>query len=303
MKYSGKINFIQGEFQGSSIDLQSGIQQILGRNGADCNIFFQSDRVSRVHCAIIFDENTGKLNLLNYSTSGTTVNGKELAPQQSVALDNGAKVKLGHSDNVFIFSSQVIVNEINTTKKEGLIKKVGKAFTVRPDSGATIFENFWVEDDEKEVMTFGNDRVINYFTGKGLLKNRVVLTNKRLYINEHAGIISHSFSRHIVDVDDITETSITKRNPIWSLVMAGIWLVLGLAFTLILDISVILLYSLIPCVIQLLIYLKAWGCFFVVNFPGGNIKFSLKNYSLYEMTELQRAICAIKRRDMKYYDV
>ena len=55
--YTGKITFIQGELQGSSIDLQPGKQQVLGRNGANCNIFFQSDRVSRVHCAITFDEN------------------------------------------------------------------------------------------------------------------------------------------------------------------------------------------------------------------------------------------------------
>ena len=37
--YTGKITFIQGELQGSSIDLQPGKQQVLGRNGANCNIF------------------------------------------------------------------------------------------------------------------------------------------------------------------------------------------------------------------------------------------------------------------------
>ena len=50
--YTGKITFIQGELQGSSIDLQPGKQQFLGRNGAKCNIFFNYDRVSRVHSAI-----------------------------------------------------------------------------------------------------------------------------------------------------------------------------------------------------------------------------------------------------------
>ena len=39
MSYTGKINFVRGELQGSSIDLQPGKQQVLGRNGANCNIF------------------------------------------------------------------------------------------------------------------------------------------------------------------------------------------------------------------------------------------------------------------------
>ena len=157
--YTGKITFIQGELQGSSIDLQPGKQQVLGRNGANCNIFFQSDRVSRVHCAITFDENTGRLSLLNYSTSGTTVNGNELGPQQTVNIDNGAKVKLGHSDNVFTFSAQLVNTNVSTPKRTGVIKRLSKKYTPRPDNGASIFEDYLVEDDEKEVLTLSNDRV------------------------------------------------------------------------------------------------------------------------------------------------
>ena len=226
--YTGKITFIQGELQGSSIDLQPGKQQVLGRNGANCNIFFQSDRVSRVHCAITFDENTGRLSLLNYSTSGTTVNGNELGPQQTVNIDNGAKVKLGHSDNVFTFSAQLVNTNVSTPKRTGVIKRLSKKYTPRPDNGASIFEDYLVEDDEKEVLTLSNDRVLNFFTGKGLLKNKAVLTNRRLYINEHKGIISYAYSRDVVELDEVTGTSIVKRNPIWSLVMAGVWLVVGI---------------------------------------------------------------------------
>ena len=84
-----------------------------------------------------------------------------------------------------------------------------------------ILTIFSVEDDEKEVLTLSNDRVLNFFTGKGLLKNKAVLTNRRLYINEHKGIISYAYSRDVVELDEVTGTSIVKRNPIWSLVMAG----------------------------------------------------------------------------------
>lgn len=153
MSYTGKINFVRGELQGSSIDLQPGKQQVLGRNGANCNIFFQSDRVSRVHCAISFNESTGRLTLLNYSTSGTTVNGRELGPQQTVELDNGAKVRLGHSDNEFTFTAQQQNTTVNVPKKSGIISKLRRNYVARADRGATIFEDFWVDDDEKEIAT------------------------------------------------------------------------------------------------------------------------------------------------------
>ena len=78
------------------------------------------------------------------------------------------------------------------------------------------------------MLTLSNDRVLNFFTGKGLLKNKAVLTNRRLYINEHKGIISYAYSRDVVELDEVTGTSIVKRNPIWSLVMAGVWLVVGI---------------------------------------------------------------------------
>ena len=301
--YTGKITFIQGELQGSSIDLQPGKQQVLGRNGANCNIFFQSDRVSRVHCAITFDENTGRLSLLNYSTSGTTVNGNELGPQQTVNIDNGAKVKLGHSDNVFTFSAQLVNTNVSTPKRTGVIKRLSKKYTPRPDNGASIFEDYLVEDDEKEVLTLSNDRVLNFFTGKGLLKNKAVLTNRRLYINEHKGIISYAYSRDVVELDEVTGTSIVKRNPIWSLVMAGGWLVVGIISMSITGVAATFLPFLALTLIQAYTYLKLWGNWFVVHFPGGKYTFSIKNISLYEVAEFQRAICALKRKELKYSDM
>ncbi len=302
MSYTGKINFVRGELQGSSIDLQPGKQQVLGRNGANCNIFFQSDRVSRVHCAISFNESTGRLTLLNYSTSGTTVNGRELGPQQTVELDNGAKVRLGHSDNEFTFTAQQQNTTVNVPKKSGIISKLRRNYAARADRGATIFEDFWVDDDEKEIATLGNDRVLNYFTGNGILKNRAVLTNKRLYINEHHGILSYSYKRYIVEVDEITSTSIMKRNPIWSLVMAGLWLILGIVMAAVLNIFAMFLVGFAIALGQVFAYLKMWGSWFVVYFPGGWLQFSLKNYSLYQTVEFQRAISALKSQEKRYAD-
>lgn len=303
--YTGKITFIQGELQGSSIDLQPGKQQVLGRNGSNCNIFFQSDRVSRVHCAITFDDNTGKLTLLNYSTSGTTINGKELGPQQSAVLDNGAKVKLGYSDNIFTFSAQVVNMNVSTPKRMGIIKKASRKYVSRPDKGESIFEDIFVDDNEEEILTLGNDRVTNFFTGKGILKNKAVLSNKRLYVNEHKGIISYSYTRNIVELDEITGTSILQRNPIWSLVLAGLWLILGfisLTFQEI-DSAVVFLPCLVLAVAQVVTYLKMWGNWFVVYFAGGKYVFSIKNISLHEVVEFQRAICVMKRQDKKYADM
>lgn len=68
------------------------------------------------------------------------------------------------------------------------------------------------------MLTLSNDRVLNFFTGKGLLKNKAVLTNRRLYINEHKGIISYAYSRDVVELDEVTGTSIVKK------ILYGVWL-------------------------------------------------------------------------------
>lgn len=301
--YKGKIDFVQGELAGGSLDLQHGKQQVIGRNGSNCNVFFKSDRVSRVHCAITFDENTGKLTLLNYSTVGTTVNGREIGPQQSVVLDNGASVRLGHSDNVFMFSAskeQLTEQTPPPPPKRGVLSKLRRNYVARGDRGATIFEDFWVDDDEKEIATLGNDRVLNFFTGNGILKNRAVLTNKRLYVNEHHGIISYAYKRHIIELDEITGTAILKRNPIWSLVLAGLWLILGIVLAAVTNIFGLFLGCFILALGQVFTYLKMWGSWFVVYYAGGWMRFGLKNYSLYQTAEFQRAICALKTQEKRY---
>lgn len=301
MSYKGRISFIQGELAGGSMDLQNGRQQILGRNGSNCQIFFNSDRVSRVHCAITFNERNGRLTLLNYSTSGTTVNGKQLGPQETVVLDNGAQVRLGHSDNVFMFSAVWVEDEVvPPPPRSGVIKKRRRNHVARADRDATIFEDFWVDDDEKEISVLGTDRVLNYFTGNGILKNRAVLTNKRLYVNEHHGILSYTYKRYIIELDEITGTGIIKRNPIWSLVMAGIWTILGIVLAAASNMFFLFLICFAIALGQVFTYLKLWGSWFVIYYAGGGIKFGMKNYSLYQTVEFQRAICELKTQERIY---
>lgn len=94
-----------------------------------------------------------------------------------------------------------------------------------------------------------------------------------------------------------------KRNPIWSLVMAGVWLVVGIISMSITGVAATFLPFLALTLIQAYTYLKLWGNWFVVHFPGGKYTFSIKNISLYEVTEFQRAICALKRKELKYSDM
>ena len=97
--------------------------------------------------------------------------------------------------------------------------------------------------------------------------------------------------------------SIVKRNPIWSLVMAGVWLVVGIISMSITGVAATFLPFLALTLIQAYTYLKLWGNWFVVHFPGGKYTFSIKNISLYEVAEFQRAICALKRKELKYSDM
>lgn len=156
-------------------------------------------------------------------------------------------------------------------------------------------------DSGIEAFTSSQEKV--NVTGKGLLKNKAVLTNRRLYINEHKGIISYAYSRDVVELDEVTGTSIVKRNPIWSLVMAGVWLVVGIISMSITGVAATFLPFLALTLIQAYTYLKLWGNWFVVHFPGGKYTFSIKNISLYEVAEFQRAICALKRKELKYSDM
>lgn len=50
-----------------------------------------------------------------------------MGPQQTVNIDNGAKVKLGHSDNVFTFSAQLVNTNVSTPKRTGVIKRLSKS--------------------------------------------------------------------------------------------------------------------------------------------------------------------------------
>lgn len=245
----------------------------------------------------------GKDSITGLPLAKRTMNqyGKQLGPQETVVLDNGAQVRLGHSDNVFMFSAVWVEDEVvPPPPRSGVIKKRRRNHVARADRDATIFEDFWVDDDEKEISVLGTDRVLNYFTGNGILKNRAVLTNKRLYVNEHHGILSYTYKRYIIELDEITGTGIIKRNPIWSLVMAGIWTILGIVLAAASNMFFLFLICFAIALGQVFTYLKLWGSWFVIYYAGGGIKFGMKNYSLYQTVEFQRAICELKTQERIY---
>lgn len=99
----GMMIGLAGVFQGAEISFQPGETLKLGRDNSNDLIFTNSDKVSRCHCEITWLPQKNKFRILDYSSNGCFVNGREECIPQNIAieLELGTILDVGDQSNRF----------------------------------------------------------------------------------------------------------------------------------------------------------------------------------------------------------
>lgn len=96
----GALIGTKGFLLGRIIRLKSDTPYFLGRDASQCDVEIKGDRVSRVHCSIIFNSKTHDYTIRDCSTNGVAVNGKyKLKKNTDVSLKPGSILLIGSEEN------------------------------------------------------------------------------------------------------------------------------------------------------------------------------------------------------------
>lgn len=307
MKNTGKIFFESGERAGEEITLTSNANILIGRNPNICQIVFRNDqRISRVHCTIMFNPDNGKLMVTNHSEQGILVdNAQNIEKEKTVYLNSGSKMKLGHSDTVVLFTCEQMQTAPVNPPVEEKSETDGK-ISINTKGDNNVFNECFVDTKEKLIATLENGMALRFFTGEGLTKNQAVLSNKRMYYNHRRGLISDMSSRSSINVKDITGTTVKRSNPLFILIIAGICLLASIIIACSINSSDLSMFvnsggivgiGFILALVLCWIYVGKKGNYFIVQYAGGNIKLKVKTYSTQEMLNFQKKIYALQDKN------
>lgn len=97
----GTIIFVKGKLLGAIIRIQSNKEIRLGRDGSLSDIVVNDSVISRLHCTITYNSNTGNYTVCDYSTNGLYgEDGKKLPKEKKIRLKRGACLSLGSDKNM-----------------------------------------------------------------------------------------------------------------------------------------------------------------------------------------------------------
>lgn len=99
---TGSITGIKGMFAGAQIPLENGEEIMIGRGAEICHIILEGSLISRKHCAVQYDGNTGSYIVTDFSENGTYVgSGGKLPHNKRLALSPGTVICIGNDENTF----------------------------------------------------------------------------------------------------------------------------------------------------------------------------------------------------------
>lgn len=155
----------------------------------------------------------------------------------------------------------------------------------------------FVSPDEHVIFSLKNGFGANVIGGEGWHKEDAVLTNKRLYYNDKMGVVNVTVNEDIVDVSDITCAQIMDMKP-WGFIIVAILVVIagiiGGAMAGGGAAAGIIVVALIVAIFNVAIFYALKKAFFEIDFAGGKIRFSVKQYSMEQIRSFQRSIYAAK---------
>lgn len=99
-KEGGALIGQKGFLLGKIIRLKSDTLYFLGRDSSQCDVEIKGDKVSRVHCSIIFSSKTCDYIIRDCSTNGVVVNKKyKLKKDTDIAVKPGSTLLIGSEEN------------------------------------------------------------------------------------------------------------------------------------------------------------------------------------------------------------
>lgn len=104
-KPSGRIYGIRGEYAGQTIPVDFGEEIVMGRDARYCMLVFVNPKVSRKHCGIRYDIQSGVYQAIDYSSGGTHLaDGSLLAASQYTVLHAGTVIYLANGTEAFMLT-------------------------------------------------------------------------------------------------------------------------------------------------------------------------------------------------------
>lgn len=99
MEIKGYLHGVRGQYAGFDFEIEPGEEIVLGRDEEFCDVTFDSQKISRRHCGIRYDELTGCYQVIDYSLTGTILsNGKVVHSGSYVVVHPGTVLYLGSEE-------------------------------------------------------------------------------------------------------------------------------------------------------------------------------------------------------------
>lgn len=95
------IHGLAGMYKDGDIEIHSGDVITLGRDAQNCNLVLEGKKVSRSHCAILFDPTSDMYAVKDTSTNGTYINNVRLKSGEFIPVKRGSILTLGSDENIF----------------------------------------------------------------------------------------------------------------------------------------------------------------------------------------------------------
>lgn len=94
------LRVLSGMYEGATVNFEPGEEIIVGRDPAVSHVIFPSEKISRKHCSIAFDELTGQFRVTDYSSNGTYIQGtRRIMRNQTQFVPRGTMIALGDKVN------------------------------------------------------------------------------------------------------------------------------------------------------------------------------------------------------------
>lgn len=148
-----------------------------------------------------------------------------------------------------------------------------------------------IESDEKPVASLKNGIIANIITGEGIQNEEAFITQKRLYYTRTKGFINRRSEHAVIELKDISATKLYNRKNFLFLICSLLGLVAFILAVTRRHPDTGLCSELAgAAVVLFFLFIFSIQKAFSVEYAGGNIRFSVKNYSMDNMHAFQRAI-------------
>lgn len=156
------------------------------------------------------------------------------------------------------------------------------------------FAGMVIDSDESLIDCLQDGVVKNVVAGGGLATTKVFFTDQRFYAEARQFTFKKGLCTDIIvaNLSDISGTQISHRNPIGSLLMAGLVFLLSILLAAISGGAELFLTGLFLVILLVVNFLLKKGTCLTISYPGNTVDISVKMYSYDRVTEFHKKLRA-----------